>query len=193
MPRTRNDSTGKSTPNFNADYIPPTPLQLYKRISQSRNTTYKAEAIYSDALVVLTKQSWLNQHEDDTTDVKGMSSSMDPEYEIITMIVPILQSVDFSPLLWSCLSHAEHAYIKKEWVHLVAACAVHSDLDVNLVMRYLSGEYTAKWHNIDTIMADIELYVSLDDIEHIWLILTKGCPEKSIQEEPANNNHPPQQ
>ena len=36
-------------------------------------------------------------------------------------------------------------------------------------------------------MAAIEKYVSTDDQEYIWRILTKGCPEKSVSEEPARN------
>ena len=58
-------------------------------------------------------------------------------------------------------------HIKKERVSSMATCTVHCDLDFDLVMRYLGSKYTAEWHDVDALMAAIELYVSLDDRQHI--------------------------
>ena len=43
LPRTCKDNTGELTQTYNDDYAPPTGLELYKRIPQSKDMTYKAE------------------------------------------------------------------------------------------------------------------------------------------------------
>ena len=50
-------------------------------------------------------------------------------------------------------------------MHPMVACVMHYNLDFGLVMRYLDGEYTAKWRDVDAILAAIGPYVSEDDKE----------------------------
>ena len=78
LPRTHKDNTGKPTPIYNENCVPPTLLQLYKRIPQSKKTSYKGEATFYDVLSVLAEEGWLEKHEDDTTDAKCILSIMNP-------------------------------------------------------------------------------------------------------------------
>ena len=56
LTRKRKDNTGDPTQTCNDDYIPPTYLELYKRIHQSKDMTYKVEGSFYNALFVLVKQ-----------------------------------------------------------------------------------------------------------------------------------------
>ena len=64
---------------------------------------------------------------------------------------------------------------------------MHCNLDFGLVMRHLGSKYTAKWRDVDAILAAIDLYVSKDDNENIRRILMKGCPKQNVWEETAKN------
>ena len=138
-------------------------------------------------LFVLVKKGWLIPIDKEMVDTLETLSSMDPEYEAIIKNVPKLMKVNFSSLLDERLDYAEQTQISKERVWLMAACAVYYDLDFGLVLRFLSGQYTAAWGNIDASMATIDEHVSASDQDHIWRILTKGCPNKLVWEEEAKN------
>ena len=49
----------------------------------------------------------------------------------------------------------------------MAACAFYYDLNLGAVMRYLSGKFTVKHRDTDTILAAVRDLVSEDDREHI--------------------------
>ena len=69
----------------------------------------------------------------------------------------------------------------------MAACAVHYDLDFGLVLRFLAGEYTAEWRGVEAVITAVEPHVSKSDKEHVFQILTNGCPTKLVWEETAQN------
>ena len=69
----------------------------------------------------------------------------------------------------------------------MTACVVHYDLDFGLVLRFLGGEYTADWRDVDGILEAIEPHVSTSDHDHIQRILTKGYPAKLVWEETGKN------
>ena len=56
-------------------------------------------------------------------------------------------------------------------VWLLAACAVHYNLDLGLCVRYLGGEYTTKWRDIETIFGAVEGLVSDTDLEHMHILV----------------------
>ena len=143
--------------------------------------------MFYNVLFVLVKGGWLEPHVIDISNSLETLSGMNPEYEAIIKYVPKLIGVDFSALLDERLDYADQTHIKKERVRLMAACAVYYDLDFGLVLRFLSGEYTAAWRDVDAIMAAINEHVSPDDKNHIWRILTRGCPANLVWEEEAKN------
>jgi hypothetical protein len=72
-------------------------------------------------------------------------------------------------------------------VDIAVYLALRSGLDPGRVVRTLGGEYTGTWRDVDTILHDIELVVSLEDYQHIKQIVTKGCPSKLMLDEPGEN------
>ena len=129
------------------DLVPPTRAELYKRLPQSSNLTYKCEATFYNVLFVLMKHGWLAPHKKDTTNSLETLSGMDPEYETMIVMISKLINVIFLSLLNERLDYADQTEIKKDQVWLMAACAVYYDLDFGLVLRFLSGEYTAEWRD----------------------------------------------
>ena len=71
-------------------YVPPTPLELYKKTPQSKDLAYKSEATFCTVLFVLVKKGWLTR--DDTTmiDTLDILCNVNPEYEAIIEYVPKL-------------------------------------------------------------------------------------------------------
>ena len=110
-----------------------------------------------------------------------------PDYASLIQNVPELMQVDFSSLRQPRYNYADQTKIDKHRVHLLAACAVHYNLDFGLVTRYLGSEYTAKWRDVDTILTAVEDVVSEEDFEHMKRILTVGCPAEFNWEEPLTN------
>ena len=60
----RKYNIGKNRNIFYEKYVPPTPLQLYKKIPQYKYLTYKSEATFYNALFVLMKKGWLMPRDD---------------------------------------------------------------------------------------------------------------------------------
>ena len=69
----------------------------------------------------------------------------------------------------------------------MAACAVRYVLDFGLVLRFLAGEYTAEWRDVEAVIVAVEPHISESDKDHIFQILTTGCPTKMVWEETAQN------
>jgi len=70
---------------------------------------------------------------------------------------------------------------------MMTVCLVHFGLDFGLVVRYLAGEYTAAWRNVDLILDDTHPHVSAETLEHMRRLLTRGAPANFNWEEPAAN------
>ena len=69
----------------------------------------------------------------------------------------------------------------------MVACAVYCDLGFGLVLRFLAGEYTVEWRDVNAIIQAVEPHVSKSDREHIFWILTDRCSAKLVWEETAQN------
>ena len=70
---------------------------------------------------------------------------------------------------------------------LLAACAVHYNLDFELCIRYLDREYTAKWRDVEGTIETVKGLVSDTDLDHMRRTLDRGCPAKFNWEEPLEN------
>ena len=112
---------------------------------------------------------------------------MHPDYEAIIVNVPKLLNVDFSSLRLPRHDYISQVQIEPRRVWLLAACAVHYTLDFGLCIRYLDGEYTAKWRDVEGIIWAVKGLVSHTDLNHMRRILDSGCPANCNWEEPAEN------
>ena len=131
LPRYKKDSSGVRT----GKQPPPTPLELFLKTPQDIQRSWKVEASFDNTLFFLVKHGWLEPHLDDQLDAAQVLSSMSPEYAAIIEYVPILQGIDFSALKDPDPNYATRKEISKNLVWLMAACAVHYDLNFGLVLR----------------------------------------------------------
>jgi hypothetical protein len=95
--------------------------------------------------------------------------------------------VDFSSLRIPRHNYATQVVIEPRRAWLLAACAVRYDLDFGLCARYLGGEYTAKWRDVEATRGAVRGLVSEVDLDHMRCILGHGCPAKFNWEESAKN------
>ena len=111
-----------------------------------------------------------------------------PDFEAMAISIPRLLQVDVMSLRDPVPDYASHTSIMPTHVRLLTACAVHHDLDFRLVTRYLGGEYTAEWHDVNEINYTCEPIVSSQVISQMEHILTTGCPSYFNWEKDAANN-----
>ena len=156
-----------------------TRAQLYKSIPQDKDKAYLAEAVFDLVLFVLVKRRWM--YEGTVEGAVGAVRFFDkgnPDREANIVNVPKLRRVDFSSLRMSRYNGATQAVIKTRriWLLLLIACAAHYDLDFGLCARYLGGEYTAKWRDVESIPGAVTGLVSDVDLDHMRRILDHRCP-----------------
>ena len=79
--------------------------------------------------------------------------------------------VNFSGLRVPHCDYTVPVEIKPHRIWLLVVCAVHYDLDFGLCARYLGGEYTAKWRDVESILSAVKGLVSDTDLDHMHRIL----------------------
>ena len=95
--------------------------------------------------------------------------------------------IDFSSLLEPRLDYADQVDIQRERVWKLTACAVYYNVNLGLVSRFLGGEYSVAWRDIDAILVAVHPHIFRTDFEHIERILRTGCPAIFHGEKPAEN------
>ena len=105
-------------------------------------------------MFVLVKKGWLTRDDTKIIDTMDILCDVNPEHEAIIEYLPKLMKVDFSALLQPRYDYGDQQKTKKERVRLMAACAVHYDLDFGLVLRFLAGEYTAEWRDFEAVLGN---------------------------------------
>jgi hypothetical protein len=129
----------------------------------------------------LIKLSWLEERD------LGVLSTTHPDFEAMITSIPRLLKVDFTSLKTPVMDYASHTSIAPARVRMLTACAVHYDLDFGLVTRYLGGEYTAEWRDVNGIISTCEPFVTPKVLCQMERILTTGCPSYLNWEEDAAN------
>ena len=185
------DKKRKKTEGKLRDIAPigwPTRAQLYQLVPQSTDLTYKSEATACNIFFVMLRNDWFDDEAwSGAAQVLKILYDLHPDYAYMIRNVPKLRHVDFSSLRIPRHDYATQLTIEPRRVWLMAACAVHYQLDVGLVVRYLNGEYLAKWRDIEAIVGAVRGLVSATDLKHIIRILKFGCPAKFNWEESAAN------
>ena len=173
-------STGEEIPSA-APFCPPSAVCLLRQFPRSRSHAYKAAPGFEYVLFMQVKYGWLEDG------AAAHLSAMSPEYEAIITMVPKMIGYDFSWLREPRLNYLDQEAIEKERVWVMTACAVHYDLDIGLVMRFLGGEYLADWRDVDAIIAKVQPYISKSDCDHIRHLLTEGAPAELVWDEASEN------
>jgi hypothetical protein len=103
-------------------------------------------------------------------------SKVHPDFAALILNVPRLLTLDFTSLRLQRVGYESQTHISPNRIDLLTACAVHYNLDFGLVVRYLGGEYTAKWRDTHAILAHLRPVADPSDLAHVERILTIGCP-----------------
>lgn len=159
----------------------PTACQLYKDYPQNTLQYYQTVGDFSNTCFFLVKGGWLNKTE------LCLVSCAYPDLQDMIESVPGLLDIDFSSLRNPVLDYATQVLIEPARVELMTACAVHYNLDIGLVVRYLGGEYTASWRSIPDILNAAAPYVTERVLSHLRSVLTVGCPAEFNWNEPIDN------
>ena len=98
------------------------------------------------------------------------------------------KDVDFSSLKQEEGRHLTQETISFSRTKLLAACAIHYDLHIPSVIRYLSGEYMAEFRNAFEIDKLLESRGCPSEIrQDLFRIFKVGCPNK-LQGEDSRQN-----
>ena len=159
----------------------PHPSILYTNIKQSKRLKYTVEPQFHNAAFFLVREGFLEQQEMRT--LRAVSS----HFRDMVDQVPKLMQVDFSPLLQPRVDYSTQNEISMERVEMMSACLVYYGLNYGLVVRYLGGEYTGEWRDVDGILKLVRPVASQEDYDHIERILKEGCPADFDYEESHEN------
>ena len=164
----------------------PTQSELCKVIPQNKEVAYKERAgSFGPIVFIMINKNWLSEKA-----FKGAKRACvlfvkaHPDWAYWIENIPRLKLVDFSSLRTPRHDYLNQIQIEPRRVWLLATCTVHYDLDIGLIVRYVGGEYTAKWRDVESIIGAVEGLVSKADIEHTKHFLETGCPASLNWEEP---------
>jgi len=152
-------------------HIYPTHAELYCRTPQHHLHCYKAEAELPCVIYFLIKLNWLDKED------LGVLSMIHPtDFKAMAISIPRLLQVNFANLRDPVPDYASHTLIAPTRMRFLTACALHYNLDFGLVTRYLGGEYTSEWGDVNEIISTCEPIVSPEVLSQMEHILTTGCP-----------------
>jgi hypothetical protein len=105
---------------------------------------------------------------------------------IVPKVICWLQ-INFTPLREPRLGYKNKECINPYRVDMASAAMIHFGLDPGKFVRFLSGEYTGQYGNIQRTLDAVRDHVNTDDYNHIKRILMDGCPAQSIFEKLSSN------
>lgn len=127
------------------DKEPPTPTELRTTGfgQTSINHSFNQEASFETTLLCIVKSGFLDEES------KKELGETHPLIEHLIKMIKELAAVDFSSLRTYNTEWATQKETPKERVRLLLACLLHYDGRVGDVMRYLGGNYTAEYRDIN--------------------------------------------
>jgi hypothetical protein len=175
-------ATGKKGKTNHVKAVPkyPSRAELVKRCKMEvdEEKAFAVEAHFDHAALFLVRDGWL-----DDEDLSNLSK-VDPHYEAMVTVVPMLKHVDFSPLADPRYDYTKQKDIHVDRVIMNTACAVYYGLEFGFVVRFLGHEYTGEHRNLELLKHECEPHISPDDLAQIIRILSKGCPAQLKYELP---------
>ena len=165
--------------------IYPTKSQLIKSVKfgkPDRDHAFDSEKVFETVSVFLFKSGFLAAS--DTVNLKACRVDL----EILENMIRWSHNVDFSPLRQTTDRYRVQENISDNRMHLLAACAIHYDLHIPSVIRYLGGEYIGQHLEVSTTIDCLRRHdcpeTIINDLERV---LTKGCPAKLVADDTRKN------
>jgi len=133
--------------------------------------SFTREADFNNILLPLFKSQYL--------DSSSLSSLLlvDPSYEQLFLAYRHSLTVDFSPLRSYNTSYANQSSIPTSRVELFLALAIHYDLHIPSIIRYLGGNYTKAYLDVPAILQLLRSFqCPIDILRDVERIYTVGSP-----------------
>ena len=150
----------------------PTPAELASSGfgQTSKNHAFVSEKHFDHTLLYLYKSGFLSD-----TDLHVIRS-VHPLYNHLWITMHRARSVNFSTLREYDRNYAQQESIPTDRVRKFLAAAVHYNLHIPSVIRYVGGNYTAEYRDVDTILRSIKNIVPDDLYLEVKRVLTLGAP-----------------
>ncbi len=95
--------------------------------------------------------------------------------------------IDLYPLREPRYNYEQQQCIDTQRVDMASAMMIHFGIDPSKLVRFLGGEYTGYFQDVQKILQANRGNVSPKDLAHMERILLDGCPDELTFEEPLSN------
>ena len=107
---------------------------------------------------------------------------------ILDNLVQWARTIDFSALRTPTDRYSKQQTLDHSRTKLLTACAIHYDLHVPSIYRYLGGEYTGSYLKVDQTMAALHKYgCPIQTMQEVQRVMAVGCPNYLVAEDTRSN------
>ena len=156
--------------------IAPNKHDIYKNSpfgKLSKDHSFTSEASFEHCLIHIFKSNYLIA--EDTNNLLNCHAL----FRHLHKMIGWSKNIDFSDIKRHIPDYQDQKSIKTDRVKLFLAALLHYDLDVPTLIRYLGGNYTGEYRNVEDIVAILNEAkcdpTIISDLERIFRI---GCPMK---------------
>jgi hypothetical protein len=100
----------------------------------------------------------------------------DSDYNQLIKRTKELLTVDFSSLQQPRYDYENQKEISQERIDQADACLLHYGGEIGMLVRFLGGEYTAEYRDVEGILTAVKPHVDERDYDDMKRILYEGCP-----------------
>ena len=176
---------------FNSKKRPKLSLTIPKTATLRKKGTFGSpdlnhqfsEAPHLDHCVLhLFKNDWL------TPEDKANLFEYEPLYKVLDDTVQECKNVDFSSLAHYRTDWSQQKTIPEERCKLFTACLIHFNGHVGDVIRYVGGNYTAEYRDVEKALAAVKPLLPKEDYLDLKRCYEVGSPNKLVAEVSRDNS-----
>ena len=98
-----------------------------------------------------------------------------------------LENIDFTGLREYNPNWSEQMEISSEKMNTFLACLLHYNLDISMVFRFASNNYTGEFRNLEETEKTLSPLVDKELIENYKKAMLQGCPNHFVAESSRSN------
>ena len=145
------------------------------------NHSFTVEPIFEHTLVPMLKSDLF-----DSESLKNLCEAH-PLFGHLRTTMTRLKDLDFTRLTKTMLNYEQQEEIPMGKVMCFTAAALHFDMHIPSVIRYVGGNYTADFRDVNEIVKQLEGKVDPKDIEDLKRVFTTGAPGRLVAESSKDN------
>ena len=164
-------------------HLLPTQVELLKQPfgQEDTNHSFTQTACFETCIFHVLKSCFLDTHS-----LISLHTTH-PLFNHLSNMIHKYATYDFSWLRSYNNQYAHQKFINKNKMKAFVACLFYYNLDVSLVMRFLSNNYTGEYRDVPQIIARIRPFVDADLLLHFERVMLSGCPNKMNYETSREN------